>query len=559
MPLSGERHGAMADPAHRSTIRHKNTSVPFNGNMSRPNIILTGFMGSGKTTVGNLLARQLDYDFVDTDHLIEARVGMTVQELFRTKGEAIFREMEAAVAKELGVKEGMVVSTGGRLMLDPGNAKALGDTGRVFCLVATPEEIFKRISTDSGVKRPLLETANPMDRIIGLLQEREEGYGRFSQVLTTAKSTDEVTQNLIGIFQANPELRMPITAKEIHYEYFVGGGLLPFVGKLAGIGGPSAIVTDSIVGPLYAKSCGGVDTVITIPTGEEYKTLATVQSVSEQLVEHGIDRGGTIIALGGPVVANIAGFVAATYMRGIDLVHCPTSVLAMADTSIGGKVGINLPQGKNLIGAFKQPKAVIADIATLQSLSPEEFASGMAEIVKHGLIGDPTLLDKIERGDWRRKAGELQTHLPELQDIVAQAIRVKIGIVQEDPFDRDRRAILNLGHTFAHAIETVTGHSLRHGEAVAIGLVAAANLSVRLGHCPADLQPRIEALLDHLGLPVRVPPSVDPEGLYRAMLRDKKKKAGVLRFVLLKGIGEVFVADDVPRQAIGETIRELRG
>jgi len=561
MHLSDGRNKAKSPnlpaPFHNSSSP-ANQTLPINYSMSRPNIILTGFMGSGKTTVGNLLAGQLDYDFVDTDHLIEQRAGMTVQELFRTKGEAVFREMEAVVARELGAKEGMVVSTGGRLMLDPGNAKALGDTGRVFCLVTTPEEIFKRVSTDVGDKRPLLATANPMDRIIGLMQEREAAYGQFSQLVTTAKSADEVTQNLLGIFQANPDLRLPITAKEIRYEYFVGGGLLPFVGKLAGIRGPLTIITDSNVGPMYAKSCGAVDCVITIPTGEECKTLATVQSVSEQLVEQGIDRDGTIIALGGPVVASIAGFVAATYMRGIDLVHCPTSLLAMADTSIGGKVGINLPQGKNLIGVFKMPKAVIADITTLQSLPPQEFAAGMAEIVKHALIGDPSLLDKIEQGDWRRKAGELQTHLAELQDIVAQAIRVKIGIVQEDPFDRDRRAILNLGHTFAHAIETVSGHSLRHGEAVAIGLVAAINLSVRLGHCPAALQQRIETVLTHLGLPIRVPQTVDPEVLYRVMLRDKKKKAGILRFVLLRNIGEVFLADGVPQKAIGETIRELR-
>lgn len=558
MHLSDDRAKQKSSGWPRILDHSSFTIISYYYNMSRPNIILTGFMGSGKTTVGNLLAKQLDYHFIDTDQLIEERVGMTVQELFRTQGEAVFRDMEAAVARELGAKQGLVVSTGGRLMLDPGNAKALGDSGRVFCLVATPEEIFKRVSTDESNKRPLLETANPMDRIIGLMQERQAGYGQFSQLVTTAKSANEVTQNLIGIFQANPDLRVPITAREMQYEYFVGGGLLPFVGKLAGIAGPSVIITDSNVGPLYAKSCGEVGAVITIPAGEEFKTLATVQSVSEQLVEHGIDRGGTIIALGGPVVANIAGFVAATYMRGIELVHCPTSLLAMADTSIGGKVGINLPQGKNLIGAFKMPKAVIADIATLQSLSPEEFASGMAEVVKHALIGDPSLLDKIEQGNWRRKIGELQTHLPELQDIVAQAIRVKIGIVQEDPFDRDRRAILNLGHTFAHAIETVTSHSLRHGEAVAIGLVAASNLSARLGHCPEDLQQRIEAVLAHVGLPVRIPPTIDPESLYKIMLRDKKKKAGVLRFVLLKGIGEVFIESDVPYEAVKVTISELR-
>lgn len=174
--------------------------------MRRPNIILTGFMGSGKTTVGNLLAGQLDYDFVDTDHVIEQRVGMTVQELFRTQGEEAFRAMEAAVARELGAQAGLVVSTGGRLMLDPKNAKALGDTGRVFCLVATPEEIFKRVSTDAGAKRPLLATANPLNRIRELLQERQDGYGKFYQIVTTGKSPEEVTENLLEVFRANFDL-----------------------------------------------------------------------------------------------------------------------------------------------------------------------------------------------------------------------------------------------------------------------------------------------------------------------------------------------------------------
>ena len=182
--------------------------------MRKPNIILTGFMGSGKTTVGNLLAGQLDYDFVDTDHVIEQRVGMTVQELFRTQGEAVFREMEAALARELGAKEGLVVSTGGRLMLDPENAKALGDTGRVFCLVATPEEIFKRISTDGGAKRPLLATANPMDRIIELLQERQDGYCRFFQIVTTGHSPEEVAENLLKIFREDLNLSYSMVTKD---------------------------------------------------------------------------------------------------------------------------------------------------------------------------------------------------------------------------------------------------------------------------------------------------------------------------------------------------------
>ena len=525
--------------------------------MSRPNIILTGFMATGKTTVGKLLAKQLDYEFVDTDELIVERTGQTVAEIFREKGEAEFRRMESEIARELGEKEGFVVSTGGRLMLDPANAEALGSRGRVFCLVATPDEILRRVESDRQVRRPLLEVANPIERIVELMQQRKEDYGRFPQMVTSAKTPDEVTRNLIGIFQANPDLRLSITAPDVHYDFIVGGGILPFVFQLAGIDGPVAVVTDHNIGPLYAESCGHADAVISVAPGQQHKTLITVQAICEELVEKGFDRSTTVIALGGSVISGLAGFVAATYMRGIDIVQCPTSLLAMVDTSIGGKAGINLPQGKNLIGAFKQPKAVIADVATLQSLSPREFASGMAEVIKHSLIGDPDLFARIENGAWIRKAGELQPAMSELQTLVAQAIQVKINIIQEDPFERGRRVVLNLGHTFAHAIEIVTNHAVRHGEAVAMGLVAAANLSARLGHCPAGLQSRIEGALVSTGLPARIPAKVNPQRLLKAMASDKKKKGGRLRFVLLRDIGDVFVSDKPDQMAVIETLQEL--
>jgi 3-dehydroquinate synthase len=525
--------------------------------MSKPNIILTGFMATGKTTVGKMLAEQLKYEFVDTDDLIVERCGQTVAEIFREKGEAAFRHMEFEIAQELGEKEGFVVSTGGRLMLDPANAAALSRRGRVFCLVATPEEILQRVESDTQVRRPLLEVSNPIERIVDLMQQREDGYGRFPQMVTSQRSPDEVTRNMIGIFQANPDLRLSITAPDVRYEFIVGSGILPFISQLAGISGPIAIITDNHIGPLYAKSCGHTDAVISVPSGQQHKTLTTVQSICEELVEKGFDRSATIIALGGSVISGLAGFVAATYMRGIDIVQCPTSLLAMVDTSIGGKAGINLPQGKNLIGAFKQPKAVIADVATLQSLSPREFASGMAEVIKQSLIGDSDLFAKIENGTWIRKAGELQPPPAELQTLVAQAIQVKINIIQEDPFDRGRRAVLNLGHTFAHAIEIVTDHAVRHGEAVAMGLVAAANLSARLGHCSADLQKRIESALEATALPTCIPADVNPRRLLKVMASDKKKKAGRLRFVLLRDIGDVFVTDKVDQKAVIETLKEL--
>ena len=526
--------------------------------MDRPNIVLTGFMGTGKTTVGKMLARQLGYDFVDTDELIQERAGKTVPEIFQDMGEIAFRDMESDVARELAQKQGVVISTGGRLMLDSDNAAALSRTGRVFCLVATPEEILERVANDRATERPLLAVPNPMERIVELMQQRKQDYGQFPQMVTSEKTPDAVTKNLVGLFQANPDQRVPITGAGKRYEYIVGGGLLPFVKNLAGIAGPVAVITDTNTGPLYVQSFGDVDMVVQVAPGQRQKTLTVVQSICEQLIEKGFDRSGTIIGLGGSVISGIAGFVAAVYMRGVDLIHCPTSLLAMVDTSIGGKAGINLPQGKNLIGAFKQPTAVIADVATLQSLAPEEFSSGMAEVIKHSLIDDADLFARIENGHWVRETGTLVPPLPDLQDLVAQAIQVKIRIVQEDPFDQGRRNVLNLGHTFAHAIEQVCEHTIRHGEAVAMGLVAAANLSARLGHCAPSLQGRLEAVLSEAGLPSRIPAHIDLPQLQEAMRRDKKAAAGRMRLILFRDIGDVFVTDEVTRAQVLETLTDVR-
>lgn len=523
----------------------------------RKNIILTGFMATGKTTVGRTLASQLDYDFIDTDELIESRIGMSVAEFFKEKGEAAFREMEADVARELAGKRGLVIATGGRFMLDPGNARALVKTGRVFCLVATPEEILQRAESDGHV-RPLLQVPNPLEHILELLQQRKRGYGQFPQFVTSEKSPETVAGDLAGFISGGPDVRLPIAASTERYEFIVGGGLLPFISHLAEIDGPIAIITDDNVGPLYSQSCGFVDVVVSIPPGRKHKTLVTAQSICEQLVEADFDRTGTVIALGGTVISELAGFIAATYMRGVDCVQCPTSLLAMVDTSIGGKTGVDLPQGKNLIGAFKQPKTIIADVATLESLPPRAFASGMAEVIKHSLIADSDLLAKIESGSWIQAPGEIRKQTPELQSLVAQAIQVKINIVQEDPYDRGRRAVLNFGHTFANAIEPISRHRISHGEAVALGMVASTHLSRLLGYCSEELTERIEVVLDSTGLPTRIPGDLDPEQLFMAMRSDKKKKAGRLHYVLIREIGDVFVTDQVPESAVLDTLTALK-
>jgi 3-dehydroquinate synthase len=524
-------------------------------NKDKKNIVLTGFMGTGKTTVGKMLAARLNRQFIDTDELIQERQGMTIPEIFRKFGEAAFRKMEADIAEELGQRDELVISTGGRLMLDPANVTALSREGRVFCLIATPQEILSRISNDNEHSRPLLEVPNPGEQIVELLKERQKGYHRFQKVITQDKQPEEVTDDLLDVFQDDPK-RFSIDHPAQPYEYIVGSGILPFIRQLAGVTGSLVVITDSSVEELYGQSCGEVDHVITIPVGNNHKTLATVQSIYDQLIEIGFDRSGTIAALGGSVVGDIAGFVAATYMRGVNFIQCPTSLLAMADTSIGGKTSIDLPQGKNLIGVFKQPSMVIADVATLQTLPPEEFASGMAEVIKHGLIADSDLLERVESGNWHHESGTLYTSLFEVQSLVAQAIQVKIAIVQEDPFEYGRRFSLNLGHTFAHAIEQASGYSICHGEAVAIGMVAATNLSARLGHCSSDLQERIESILKRAGLPIRIP-HLDENLLMKAMENDKKRIGDIIRFVLPSRIGQAFIADDVVHADILATLREM--
>lgn len=326
------------------------------------------------------------------------------------------------------------------------------------------------------------------------------------------------------------------------------------VDEIVPIEGQFVVVTDENVAPLWS-SIEGATAVIKIPAGEQHKNLETVRHVYDELFKLRLDRKSTLVAVGGGVVGDLTGFVAATYMRGIDFVQCPTTLLSMVDASVGGKTGVDMPQGKNLVGAFKQPTAVFINIHALQTLPPVELASGMAEVIKHGLISDPNLFATFEQPDWHI-ANKMDDAA--WQKLVARAIQVKIGVVEDDPFEWGRRATLNLGHTFGHAIEHVTQFGVRHGEGVAMGMVAAANLSARLGYCDPALQPRIEAVLHKANLPTRIPANLDPEEIYAAMFTDKKAAAGKVRFILIRDVGDVFLDGDVADTAVLTTLQELQ-
>ena len=342
--------------------------------------------------------------------------------------------------------------------------------------------------------------------------------------------------------------RITVHAPLGDYEVLIGEGLLSQMGALLrqrGLVGGVGIVTNPVVGGLYVQRVqeglaeAGLDAVVfTVPDGEAYKTLDTVRGLYERFLEAGLDRSSTLVALGGGVIGDMAGFAAATYMRGLPLAQVPTTLLAMVDASIGGKVGVDLPRGKNLVGAFKQPALVVVDPSTLATLPDEEVRCGLAEVVKAGVIGSPPLFVHLE-----------DQGAEPLCRVIQEAIAVKVAVVEEDPFEGGGRAALNLGHTFGHALERLSGYRLRHGYAVSIGMGVAARVAPRMALSDPAVEARLRGLLERFGLPTAYS-GFAPEEVWEAMASDKKKRGRGLRFVLPVRIGEVIVTDEVPKEVV---------
>ncbi|MDQ3927660.1 MAG: 3-dehydroquinate synthase [Chloroflexota bacterium] len=360
-----------------------------------------------------------------------------------------------------------------------------------------------------------------------------------------------------------------VTEIQVHsphgdYPVLVGRGLLPELGRLAagrGLGRRVLVATDSVVGPLYGEqvissleAAGFQATLATMHAGEQHKVWDSVSLFVEAALDAGLDRSSWVLALGGGVVGDTAGFAASVYMRGVSFVQVPTTLLAMADSSIGGKVGVDHPRGKNLLGAFKHPALVVADLDTLATLPPIQVACGMAEIIKAGIIGDPALFNYLEATD----PAEL-----DYAKALAAAILVKRGIVQRDPEERGERALLNLGHTFGHAFEKRTGYSRLHGVAVAQGMAVAFRLAVKLVMCDPALEVRVGQVLSKWGLPLRwgAPELLDAaevERIYEIMLGDKKRLDGRTRLALPEVVGRVSIVEGVTEDAIKSALVELQ-
>jgi len=358
--------------------------------------------------------------------------------------------------------------------------------------------------------------------------------------------------------------KIPVSLGERSYEIVIGHGILSDLGNAIsrlGLGPRQMIVTSETLWPLYGKTVhdslasSGFDvSVAFVRDDEESKSLQTVTSIYDNLLESEFDRSSGIVAVGGGVVGDVAGFAAATFMRGIPFVQVPTTLLAQVDSSIGGKTGVNYPKAKNLVGAFHQPTAVWTDISTLVTLPERELRSGLAEVIKYAIIADQNLFTMLERILSSFSNASSDT----LIEVVSRCCSIKARIVEQDERERGIRSILNYGHTVGHALEALTGYAYyTHGEAVAIGMVAAAKISREIHATHQDTVKMQESLVEAAGLPTRIERPIDPYDIVQQLSRDKKRLAGRVRWVLPRTVGEVFLTDEVPSDVVLGILKDM--
>jgi len=507
------------------------------------NIFLVGPMGAGKSTIGRQLAQQLNMDFVDSDAVIEERAGADISWIFDLEGEEGFRKREERIINELTQLQGVELSTGGGAVMSKESRNYLSARGIVIYLETTVDKQYQRTQRDK--KRPLLQGADdPRQVLEDLAKVRNPLYEEIADItLPTDEQNAKVMVNQI------------VDLKERRYPIYIGEGLLKdetcYPLKK---GDKVMIVTNPTVAQYYLETVTQtlekigcqVESVL-LPDGEKYKTLDSLNLIFTALLKHNHGRDTTIIALGGGVIGDVAGFAAASYQRGVRFIQIPTTLLAQVDSSVGGKTAVNHELGKNMIGAFYQPSTVIIDTLTLNTLPKREVNAGLAEVIKYGVILDYAFFEWLEAHIDELVA--LNQH--SLQHCIARCCQIKADVVARDETEKGDRALLNLGHTFGHAIETHLGYgNWLHGEAVAAGTMMAAVLSEQLGDLSFEDVARLEKLLARANLPTVSPDTMQPDDYLPHMMRDKKVLAGKLRLVLLKALGKAYVATDTDKSLV---------
>ena len=542
-------------------------------------VVLTGLSGTGKTTLANLVAGALGWSVLDTDAEVERRAGTTIPVIFRDRGESAFRASERRVLLEGLGRHDVVIATGGGAVIRD-DVWAAGLLGHPETLVAwldgDPEILVDRLlkqSREHGDKaaRPLLSEGDPLQKLRAMSSERGRAYARADVTFPvdhgSADSLAADVAELVRLRQGVPSYVQLRTEHDLS-TIAVGGSALASLSSLTRDEWPRArriwIGVDQHVLPHLVHDLSVTDgesaaavEIISIPSGESSKSLDGLSRLYDWMLDGGIERRDVAVAVGGGVVGDLVGFAAATVLRGVGLVQVPTTLLAMVDSSVGGKTGINHSAGKNLIGAFYQPRHVLIDPAMLQTLPPREYRSGWAEIIKHAVIEPSTpngggghLIDLLERNS----AGLASGNSPILPLIIRKNVSLKAAVVAADERESGLRAILNFGHTIGHGIEA-SAVELLHGEAVALGMCAAMTIARHMNLAGAEQESRVRALVAAFGLPVRA--AFDPGAVRQKMLSDKKRQDGAQRWVLPVREGGVVLRSDVPQDVVDSAIASV--
>lgn len=510
--------------------------------MDRP-LLLNGFMGTGKTTVGRALASLSGHAFVDLDARIEERAGRSIPELFASVGEDGFRALEnESLCSVLAEGGAPIVALGGGALLRRAHRLDALDRAVVVTLEASVDEILRRTATSD---RPLLQGNSARESALRLLELRHPAYVEaHATIRTDARAVDDIAADVLALWRRDP---LVVAAGEHSYCVEIGDGIAPK--RVAACVHPSSltlVISDENVAahhtePIAAalQRAGLRQSLVVLPPGEEHKDLASLERIWSAAFSAGADRKSVVVGIGGGVVTDVAGFAAATWMRGIRWYAVPTTLLAMVDASVGGKTAIDLAHAKNCVGAFWQPSAVICDVGHLRTEPVRGFASALAEVIKTALIGDPELLDLVEE-----QSDALVDRDPVVAaDIVRRSVRVKARVVSADEREGGLRACLNLGHTIGHALEAYGGYGrLRHGEAVSLGLVAALLIGQKLGLTDKTVIERTVDSLRRVGLPVNLAeqPLLAAVDLIE---HDKKRSGRQIRFVVARAVGNVELID----------------
>lgn len=533
-------------------------------------IALIGMMGAGKSVVGAALAEKLRCPFTDLDGVIATRVGMHVSEFIRQQGEPAFRDLEAACIREmLASGTFSVIATGGGAVLREESAELLARDCHAVWLHAPVSVLSERLADSTD--RPLLDGGDLPSRVAQLDAERSDIYRTLAHVIVNTEGMDpsEIADAILTELHLGAESEAEpsvVSVRGIGAEYDIRiapGALAAVPAAVRGVRRVVLVTQRNMLDPwasrlesAFAQS-GIIHDTITIGDGEDAKRLVTVETLCRQFAERGLLRDDAVVALGGGIVGDVAGFAAAVYHRGIAVHQVPTSLLAMVDSSVGGKTGVNLPEGKNLVGAFHQPRSVTIDPEVLSTLPEREYIAGLGEIAKYALMGPKFDAAYGLSALLRSGSSSLRARDPGLlARVIHRCVQLKADVVMDDPLERSgARAALNYGHTLGHALEIETAHELLHGEAVAIGLIFAAELAQVLGLLSLEAADHHYEVVSSLGLPTSAPVGCDADRIVGLMRRDKKA-VGSLTFMLRSGDG-VQRVEDPPLDAVMSALERV--